>query len=125
MGDGGQAARVRGQWLGPLQQGGRPVGLAGQPGRSRRRGQPPAPLVVVAGEPGRPLEGGRGRVVPAPAPGPVGRALQPGGRVLVGPDSGRGQVPGPLVGGVLAGEHVGKGPVGGLPGGQRGRLVGR
>jgi len=93
-------------------------------GRDRRRDQAAAALGLVAGELGGPLQGGRGRGMAAAPSGPVGRALQLGGRGLVGPDGGRGQVPGPLVGGVLTGQHVGQGPVGGLPAGQGGGGVG-
>ena len=124
MAKGGLAAGVGGQGLGPVGEGDGPVGLAGQPGRAGRLGQAAAALGVVAGELGRPLEGGRGRGVPTPAPGPVSRAFQLGGGGLVGADGGRGQVPGPLVGGVLAGQDLGQGPVGGLAGGEAGRPVG-
>jgi hypothetical protein len=87
-------------------------------------GGPPAALGVVAGECGHPLQRGRGRGVAVATAGPVGRALQLGRGGLVGSDGGRGQVPGPLVGGVLAGQDVGQGPVGGLPGREGGRPVG-
>jgi hypothetical protein len=51
-------------------------------------------------------------------------ASQAAGGGLVGPDGGRGQVPGPLVALRLAAEDLGKGAVGGLPGRQGGRPVG-
>jgi hypothetical protein len=103
VGHGGLAAGVGGGLVGPLQQGRGPVGLPGQPGRACGGGQPAAVLGVIAGELGRPFQGGGGRGVPAAPAGPVGRALQLGGRGLVGSNGGRGQVPGPLVGRILAG----------------------